>query len=111
MWLERAVAVTGVMIERFEDAAQGGFFESPPGDPSIRVRMKDGFDGAEIAGSSLAAHAVQTLGALLGRRDWLERAGRAFGYYRARLAGESASCRPRRRACSKRFRFFITIRL
>jgi hypothetical protein len=86
-WLERAAAVTGAMIERFEDEAQGGFFESPPGDPSIRVRMKDGFDGAEIAGNSLAAHAVQTLGALLGRRDWLERAGRAFGYYRARLAG------------------------
>jgi hypothetical protein len=88
-WLERAVAVTGVMIERFEDTAQGGFFESPPGDPSIRVRMKDGFDGAEIAGNSLAAHALQTLGALLGRRDWLERAGRAFGYYRARLAGNA----------------------
>jgi len=89
LWLERAVAVTGVMIERFEDATPGGFFESPPGDPSIRVRMKDGFDGAEIAGNSLAAHAVQTLGALLGRRDWLERAGRAFGYYRARLAGNA----------------------
>jgi uncharacterized protein len=86
-WLERAVAVTGAMIERFEDPAGGGFFESPPGDLSIRVRMKDVFDGAEIAGNSLAAYAVQSLGALLGRRDWLERAGRAFGYYRARLAG------------------------
>ena len=93
-WLERAVTVTGAMIGRFEDPAQGGFFESPPGDPSIRVRMKDGFDGAEIAGNSLAAHAVQTLGALLGRRDWTERARRAFGYYRARLAG-SASAMPR----------------
>jgi len=89
LWLERAVTVTGVMIERFEDAAQGGSFENPPGDPSIRVRMKDGFDGAEIAGNSLAAHAMQTLGALLGRRDWLERAGRAFGYYSARLAGNA----------------------
>jgi len=89
LWLERAVAVTGAMIGRFEDAAQGGFFESPPGDRSIRVRMKDGFDGAEIAGNSLAAHAVQTLGALLGRRDWLERAARAFGYYRVRLAGNA----------------------
>jgi hypothetical protein len=94
LWLERAVAVTGVMIERFEDAEQGGFFESPPADPSIRVRLKDGFDGAEIAGGSLAALAVQTLGALLDRRDWLERADRAFGYYRRRLAG-SAWAMPR----------------
>ncbi len=89
LWLGRAAAVTGAMIERFEDTARGGFFESPPGDPSIRVRMKDGFDGAEIAGNSLAVHAVQALGALLGRRDWLDRAGRAFGYYRARLAGNA----------------------
>jgi hypothetical protein len=51
--------------------------------------MKDGFDGAEIAGNSLAAYAVQTLGGLLGRRDWIERSGRAFGYYRARLAGNA----------------------
>jgi uncharacterized protein YyaL (SSP411 family) len=94
LWLERAVAVTGVMIDRFEDAAQGGFFENPPGDPSIRVRMKDGFDGAEIAGNSLAAHVVQTLGVLLERRDWIERAEHAFGYYRARLAG-SAWAMPR----------------
>jgi uncharacterized protein YyaL (SSP411 family) len=93
-WLERAVAVTGVMIERFRDPQAGGFFESPPGDPSIRVRMKDGFDGAEIAGNSLAAYAVQTLGALLGRRGWLEEAERAFGYYRRRLAG-SAYAMPR----------------
>ena len=93
-WLGRAVRVTGAMIERFRDPRSGGFFESPPGDPSIRVRMKDGFDGAEIAGNSLAAHVVQLLGALLGRRDWLEEAGRTFGYYRRRLAG-SAQAMPR----------------
>jgi uncharacterized protein len=93
-WLERAVAVTGAMIECFDDPARGGFFESPPGDPSIRVRMKDGFDGAEIAGNSLAVYAVQALGALLGRRDWLDRAGRALATYRARLAG-SAWAMPR----------------
>ena len=86
-WLGRAAAVAGAMIERFRDARDGGFFESPPGDPSIRVRMKDGYDGAEIAGNSLAVLAVQTLGALLGRDDWREEAERAFGYYRRRLAG------------------------
>jgi hypothetical protein len=86
-WLARAATLTGELLERFRDPRDGGFFESPPGDPSIRVRLKDGFDGAEIAGNSLAAQVVQTLGALLGRDDWLERAERAFGYYRRRLAG------------------------
>jgi hypothetical protein len=87
LWLGRAAELVATMIERFADERDGGFFESPPGDPSIRVRMKDGFDGAEIAGASIAAWVTQALGALLGRRDWLAQAGRTFGYYRRRLAG------------------------
>jgi len=89
VWLARAAALAGAMVERFRDPEGGGFFESPPGDPTIRVRLKDGFDGAEVAGNSLAAQAVQTLGALLGRREWLEEAERAFDYYRRRLAGNA----------------------
>jgi hypothetical protein len=91
LWLERAVQVTEAMVERFFDAEHGGFFESPAGDPSIKVRMKDGFDGAEIAGNSVAAYVVQSLGALLGRRDWLENAERTFGYYASRLAGNGVA--------------------
>jgi hypothetical protein len=53
--------------------------------------MKDGFDGAEIAGNSVAAYVVQLLGALLGRRDWLENAERTFGYYGSRLAGNAVA--------------------
>ncbi len=59
---------------------------SPPGDPFVRVRLKETFDGAEIAGASLAAYVAQALGGLLGRGEWLEQADRAFGYYRGRLA-------------------------
>jgi hypothetical protein len=94
VWLERAVLVTEAMVERFYDDDHGGFFESPAGDPSIKVRMKDGFDGAEIAGNSIAAYDLQSLGTLLGRRDWLEKAARTFGYYGRRLAG-SAMAMPR----------------
>jgi len=91
LWLERAVQVTDAMVERFFDAEHGGFYESPAGDPSIKVRMKDGFDGAEIAGNSVAAYVVQSLGSLLGRRDWVENAQRTFGYYGSRLAGNAVA--------------------
>ncbi|HVP14705.1 MAG TPA: hypothetical protein VMS88_04115, partial [Terriglobales bacterium] len=87
LWLERASRLADALVRRFFDAEHGGFFESPAGADSLRVRLKDGFDGAEIAGNSLAAEAAQRLGSLLDRREWLEAAGRTFGYYGARLAG------------------------
>ncbi len=87
LWLARAAAVTAVMAERFQDGRDGGFFESPPDDPHLRVRLKEGFDGAEIAGASLAVPVLHRLGGLLHRDDWQGRAERAIGYYRRRLSG------------------------
>jgi hypothetical protein len=86
-WLERAVRVTEAQIERFYDAGAGGFWESPAGDPSVRVRMKDGFDGAEIAGNSIATLNLIVLGRLLDKRDWLGKAEQTLDYYARRLEG------------------------
>jgi uncharacterized protein YyaL (SSP411 family) len=90
-WLERAVQVTEAMVERFWDEQDGGFFESPAGDPHVRVRMKDGFDGAEMAGNSIAALDLQILGTLLDRSAWREQARRTFDYYARRLATGAAA--------------------
>jgi hypothetical protein len=87
-WLERAVEVTEAEIARFWDERDGAFFESPAGDASIRVRMKDGFDGAELAGNSIAAANLQRLAVLLDRADWKEKATRTFAYYAKRLASQ-----------------------
>jgi len=91
VWLERAAAVTDAMVRRFWDERDGGFFESPAGDAHVRVRMKDGFDGAEMAGNSIAALDLQLLGQLLDRRDWQEKARRTFDYYAGRLATGAAA--------------------
>ncbi|MBI3539858.1 MAG: thioredoxin domain-containing protein, partial [Candidatus Eisenbacteria bacterium] len=91
IWLERAAALVEAMLARFRDAREGGLFESPDGDPSIRVRMKDGFDGAEIAGSSIAHLVLVTLGTLLDRRAWLDEAERGFEYHARRLAAYPAA--------------------
>jgi len=84
-WLEHAVALTEAQNARFADPEHGGWFESPEGDRSIRVRMKDGFDGAEVAGNSIAAYNLQLLGVLLGRAEWRAMAERTFRYYAGRL--------------------------
>jgi uncharacterized protein YyaL (SSP411 family) len=91
LWLERAVAVTEAQIERFWDGTHGGFFESPAGDPSVRIRMKDGFDGAEMAGNSIAAWNLVALGRLLDREEWLTKATQSFDYFATRLASGAAS--------------------
>ncbi|MGH7724554.1 MAG: thioredoxin domain-containing protein [Candidatus Eiseniibacteriota bacterium] len=86
LWLERAVRLTEEMMRRFNDPAAGGLFESPANDASIRIRMKDTFDGAEIAGNSIALGVLVTLGGLLDREDWKAEARRGLESYAGRLA-------------------------
>jgi uncharacterized protein YyaL (SSP411 family) len=88
-WLERALQITTVMLARFWDEKDGACFESPAGDPHVRVRMKDGFDGAELAGNSVAAMNLLRLSGLLERDDLRECADRTLHYYAARLAGNA----------------------
>ena len=93
-WLERAKTLTGEMVERFADRENGGFFTSPPGDPSIKLRMKEGYDGAELAGGSIATYDLQVLANLFDRDDWRAEAKRAMDYYARRLE-KNPSAMPR----------------
>ncbi len=54
-WLDVAAALTGAQEALFWDAAAGGFYETSGKDPSVLVRMKEMYDGAEPAGNSVAA--------------------------------------------------------
>jgi len=87
-WLARALYLTDRMIERFADGTDGGFFETPPGDPSVRVRMKDAYDGAEMAGNSIAALVLLELGDLLDRAPLRDRARRTLECFARRLSGQ-----------------------
>jgi hypothetical protein len=91
IWLVRATRIVEAAIDRFWDEKDGGFFESAAGDPTLRVRMKSDFDGAELAGGSIMALDLVTLAALLDRDDWREKARRALDYHARRLSGHSAA--------------------
>jgi uncharacterized protein YyaL (SSP411 family) len=60
-----------VMLERFHDAQAGGFFFTADDHEQLIHRSKVFADDATPAGNALAALALQRLGHLLGRPEWL----------------------------------------
>ena len=64
-WLQWAMRLQTTLDERFEDRAHGGYFNSAEGAADIVVRLKEDYDGAEPAPSSVAATNLLRLAALL----------------------------------------------
>jgi uncharacterized protein YyaL (SSP411 family) len=77
-WLAEAISVTRAAIDRFDDPATGAFFDSPPADGSVLVRLKEQYDGAEPTGNSVMAMNLIRLGHLTGDQLWLQRAERTL---------------------------------
>ena len=69
-WLRWAAQLQEQMDSLFRDAGDGGYFGSAAGDPTILVRLKESYDGAEPAAGSVAALNLLRLAALLGRDQW-----------------------------------------
>jgi len=63
-WLKWADQLQTKMDELFWDASRGGYFNSAAGDASIVLRLKEDYDGAEPAPSSVAAMNLLRLGGL-----------------------------------------------
>lgn len=72
-WLQWAAQLQARMDELFWDAERGGYFNSAAGDPSVVLRLKEDYDGAEPAPSSVAAMNLFRLATMLNRNDWRER--------------------------------------
>ncbi len=64
-WLQWAERLQRKMDELFWDGAHGGYFNSAAGDASILLRLKEDYDGAEPAPSSVAALNLLRLGVVL----------------------------------------------
>ena len=65
-WLEWAEALQAKMDELFWDEEGGGYFNSAAGATDIVLRLKEDYDGAEPASSSVAAGNLLRLSLLLG---------------------------------------------
>jgi uncharacterized protein YyaL (SSP411 family) len=65
-WLRWAERLQATMDRLFWDEAEGGYFSSAAGARDIVVRLKEDYDGAEPAPSSVAAMNLSRLGAMIG---------------------------------------------
>ena len=63
-WLQWAERLQQTLDTQFWDAERGGYFNSQAGDPSIVLRLKEDYDGAEPAASSVAATNLLRFGAV-----------------------------------------------
>jgi uncharacterized protein YyaL (SSP411 family) len=85
-WLRWAERLQATMDRLFWDEAEGGYFSSAAGARDIVVRLKEVYDGAEPAPSSVAAMNLFRLGALIGDQS-------AQGNYRRRGVATVAALR------------------
>ncbi|HXN48402.1 MAG TPA: hypothetical protein VN893_17265, partial [Bryobacteraceae bacterium] len=84
--IETATRLTETMISLFEDPEAGGFFATAAGEPSLVLRLKDDYDGAEPSGNAIAILNLQRLARLTGRRDFEDTAAKALAAFAPRLS-------------------------
>jgi uncharacterized protein YyaL (SSP411 family) len=84
-WLEWARALQQAQDRRFWDASDGGWYSTTGDDPSVLVRMKEEYDGAEPSASGVGAWNLLTLAHLTGEPSYEERAKQVFAAFSTRL--------------------------
>jgi len=89
--LELAVRLTEKQMELFEDSERGGFFSSAAGDPSLVMRVKEDYDGAEPSGNSVALMNLLRLALLTSRSDFREAAERTLAAFAPRVTAAPAT--------------------
>jgi len=85
-WLRQSEALAQIIIERFADEDQGGFYFTALDHEELITRTKDFFDNATPSGNSVAADVLLRLSALLGRDDFRTHAEQTFAAVESHLA-------------------------
>jgi uncharacterized protein YyaL (SSP411 family) len=80
-WLEWALELTALETKRFFDPHDGGWFSTTGDDPSVLLRLKEDYDGAEPSSASVTVRNLLTLGHLVGDQKLVDQAGRTLERY------------------------------
>ncbi|HEX6064355.1 MAG TPA: hypothetical protein VFZ04_09060, partial [Longimicrobiales bacterium] len=89
--LEFARSLADVLLERFEDRAEGGFYFVSDDHERLIVRPKSGQDSATPSGTGIAGFALQRLGHLIGEPRYLAAAERTLKAFYPALQSQSSS--------------------
>ncbi len=79
--LEWATTLADVLLEQFEDPAEGGFYFTARDHEQLIHRPKPGHDHATPSGNAVAAWALGRLAALTGEQRYARAAERALGLF------------------------------
>jgi hypothetical protein len=90
-WIEWALDLQRRQDELFWDESAGGWFSTTGTDPSVLVRMKEDYDGAEPSASSVSVSNLIVLAHLTDDGVFRQRIDRTFGGAAARIAGAGRS--------------------
>ncbi len=80
-WLQNAITLTKQTIELFWDNENNGFYDSAKNSPTLLVRMKEEYDGAEPTGNSVMALNLLRLGHITANNDWRQKAEQTIGVF------------------------------
>jgi uncharacterized protein YyaL (SSP411 family) len=69
-WLTAATQLADIILERFSDTENGGFFDTSTDHETLITRPKDIFDNATPSGNAVAADVLLRLSVLLDRDDY-----------------------------------------
>jgi uncharacterized protein len=83
-WIGLAEKLQSAMDAAFWDDEKGGYFNSPAGAADVVVRLKEDYDGAEPAATSVAALNLFRLSSLTGESGPRDRGRRAIAAFRGR---------------------------
>jgi uncharacterized protein len=84
-WLRAAIRMVGDLLDSNWDKEGGGFFDTSGLDPTLLVRIKEHYDGAEPAGNSMAALVLLRLAEMTGTTEWRRKAEHIFDSFGATL--------------------------
>jgi uncharacterized protein YyaL (SSP411 family) len=83
--LELAINLAEKQAELFEDAENGAFYSTAAGDPTLVMRLKEDYDGAEPSGNSIAVLNLLRLAQMTDRQDFRASAARALEAFGSRM--------------------------
>ncbi len=84
-WLSWALALQQKQDQLFWDSTHGAYFATSGEDPSVLLRIRDDYDGAEPSSNSVAAMNLLRLWQMTGRPQWKAQAEKTFAVFSRRL--------------------------
>ena len=86
-WLEWSLALQRRQDALFWDEVEAGWFSTTGKDPSVLLRLKEDYDGAEPSASSVSVTNLITLAHLVGDHALLSKAERTLSRFGTRIGG------------------------